>query len=184
MVTKNASTPTARLEDCLLVERIQTGDQEAFYVLYRRYAGYVAGVAYRIMGCDAEVDDVVQETFITAMRKIKQINKPEHVKLWLVTIAVRYTHRRVKKNRRSDHSDLGDIPAEGNFVKPEVAAELLLLRQTLGRLPEKLLTPWVLRRVEGMTLEEVSEATGCSLATTKRRLAKAETSIRRKIDVV
>ena len=182
MAIKMMSTFSAPLEDQLLVEKIQSGDEQAFYTLYRRYARYIAGVAYRIMGCDSEVDDIVQETFITAMRKINQIKQPEHVKLWLVTIAVRQTHRRLKRTRRWVSFDLSDVFGERKYAEPEEVAELTLLRQVLNGMPEKLLTPWILRRVEGMTLEEVSEASHCSLATTKRRLAKAETTIRRKID--
>lgn len=184
MATKIVSASSTPPEDELLVERIQGGDKEAFYALYRRYARYVAGVAYRIMGSTSEVDDVVQETFIMAMRKINQIKKPEHVKLWLVTIAVRLAHRRARRTLKCDSSELGQVCEEGTYVKPDAAAELFLLRRVLSRLPDKLLAPWVLFRIEGMTLEEVSQATHCSLATTKRRVVKAESAIRRKIDDV
>lgn len=186
MVIKMSSTYTVPQEvpqaDKILVDRIQTGDELAFYTLYKRYARYIAGVTYRIMGTDAEVDDIVQETFISALKKIDQVKDPEHVKLWLVTIAVRLTYRRLKWKRRWVSLDLGHSQEESNEVEPEKMAELSLLRKTLGKLPEKIRTPWILRRIEGMTLEEVAEASGCSLATVKRRLTKAENTIRRTID--
>ena len=168
--------------DQLLVERIQAGDEQAFYTLYRRYARYIAGVAYRIMGNDGDVDDIVQETFIKASQKIDTIKEPEHIKLWLVTIAVRLTYRRLKWKRRWVSIEFGDILGGAKHVEMEQVAELSLLRQVLGRMPEKVRTPWILRRIEGMTLEEVAEASGCSLATVKRRLSKAETTIRRATD--
>ncbi|MCU0663168.1 MAG: RNA polymerase sigma factor [Myxococcota bacterium] len=166
--------------DSALVARIQGGDKEAFYTLYHRYAGYIASVAYRILGSGSDVDDVVQETFLTAMRKINQIKTPEHVKLWLATIAVRHAQRCGRRIRKNDDYEVERLQGDGASAKPESAAELFLIRSVLSGLPEKLLTPWVLVRIEGMTLEEVACATHCALATIKRRVVKAETSIRRK----
>jgi len=53
-------------DDALLLAQAADGNERAFTQLYRRYARYVAAIAYRVMGSDAELDDVVQEAFLDA----------------------------------------------------------------------------------------------------------------------
>ncbi len=70
-----AVSPVAE-DDVTLVERAMRGDDQAFAAIYRRHARYVAGVAYRILGADSEVDDVVQETFVDAAKGLRRIEDP------------------------------------------------------------------------------------------------------------
>jgi RNA polymerase sigma-70 factor (ECF subfamily) len=181
MANRITSVSSEQPQDSDLVASIQAGDKDAFFALYRRYARYVAGIAYRIMGSGSDVDDVVQETFLTAMQKIGQIKSPEHVKLWLATIAVRQAQRRGRGIHKNEELEIANLFADGTGVKPDAAAELFLIRRALSAVPEKILTPWFLVRIEGMTLEEVAKSIHCGLATIKRRVAKAEISIRRSI---
>ena len=56
---------------------------------FRRYSRYVAAVALRLLGRDDEVDDVVQEVFLAALRGLERLREPEAVKGWLATVTVR-----------------------------------------------------------------------------------------------
>src|SRR5207253_3230020 len=66
---------------------------------YRRYARYVAAVALRLIGRDDEVDDVVQEVFLTALRKLGGLRDPEAIRGWLATVTVRVAGRRLRRRR-------------------------------------------------------------------------------------
>jgi len=171
------------VDDSSLVEKVRQGDENAFYDLYRRYARYVAGVAYRILSDDADLDDVVQETFISAAEKMHQLKQPEHVRLWLVAIALRHAKKRFRMRSRPGWRGLGPELEADKHADPAVRARLDEAREVLGQLPEKLTTPWILHRVEGMTIAEVAVACSVSAATVKRHVASAEAKIRRRIDV-
>src|SRR5207245_4945312 len=65
--------------------------------LYRRYAGYVAAVAVRLLGRDGEIDDLVQDVFVEAVRGVAKVRDPNAIKGWLAKVAVRMCVRRLQK---------------------------------------------------------------------------------------
>lgn len=160
-------------DDAALVARAATGDERAFAAIYRRYARYVAGVAYRLLGDDAEVDDVVQETFVAASEGIGALKEGATLKHWLVTIAVRRVARRIERRRRQRW--LAGIfgRTEPRAAGPEVEGDAYALYEALRGISAERRVPWTLHVVEGMTLPEVAEHCGVSLATVKRRIAEA-----------
>jgi RNA polymerase sigma-70 factor (ECF subfamily) len=172
----------ATVDDGVLVERARRGDEQAFSEIYRRHARYLAGVAFRLTGDDTAVDDMVQETFIAAYRGLAKIRDPGQLRPWLVTIAVRRARRHIAKlsRRRKGRAEIArNAPRFGDARDLDQINELY---EVLDRVPVKYQIPWVLNRVEGMTLPEVAEACGWSLATIKRRIAEAENRLKRKLD--
>jgi RNA polymerase sigma-70 factor (ECF subfamily) len=167
-------------DDATLVAQVLRGDERAFGALYRRHASYIAGVAYRLMGGDAELDDVVQETFVDASRAMAQLEDPAGVRGWLVRIAVRRVHKRFAKRRRFRWL-LGEAAHVAPTTSdPRAAGELDALYQALERLAPDLRVPWSLHHIEGETLPEVAAICGVSLATVKRRIAEASRWIERR----
>lgn len=166
------------------------GDQEAVHelsleALYRQHARYVAGVAARLLGRDDEVDDVVQDVFVQAMKDLHQLRDSGAVRSWLARIAVRTARRRLRKRRVYrlmflDEYDYARVAAPG--VSPERATELSALYRALDELAIDDRLAWSLRCVEGHSLKEVSDLCGCSLATTKRRIGRATEQLRKKLD--
>lgn len=173
------AVPPVTDDDVTLVERAARGDQQAFATIYRRHARYVAGVAYRILGADGEVDDVVQETFVDAANGIRRIEDPARLKGWLARIAVRRVHRRLARRARMRWLgiELGRLGRP--FSEPKDRERVDALYETLDKLSPKLRVPWILSHVEGESLPDVARLCGVSLATVKRRLSKAEERIRR-----
>src|SRR5436190_8835095 len=86
--------------DAVLVERARQADQAAFAALYQRHARYLAGVVYRLMGDDTDLDDIIQETFLLAADALSDLLDPQRIRTWLVTIAVRRAHRHLARRRR------------------------------------------------------------------------------------
>jgi RNA polymerase sigma-70 factor (ECF subfamily) len=171
----------AKDDDASLIASAARGDQRAFAAIYRRHAAYVAGVAYRLLGRDGEVDDVVQETFVAAARQLGEIRDPEHFRYWLVRVAVRNVHRRLAQRRRFSLFSREIEATAARLSDPRASAEVVALYEALSTVPPKLRIVWILRHVEGMTLPEVAEVCDASLATVKRRLADAEERVKRRL---
>lgn len=168
--------------DGVLVSRILRGDDAAFRSLYGRHARYVAGVVFRLMGDDADLDDIVQDTFVRAADRLDTLRNPEQVRPWLVTIAVRLASSRMGRRRRRGWLRQQIRPAMPTHSDPRDRAPADELYDALDQIPDRLRVPWVLARVEGQKLDEVAHACGVSLATVKRRISDAQTRIDRRLE--
>ncbi len=165
--------------DAALVERARQADQAAFAALYQRHARYLAGVVYRLMGDDAELDDIIQETFLQASSALSGLLQPELVRPWLVTIAVRRVHRHLARRRRRWFLFVSLAQIGARVSDPADRCEVDDLYDALDRLSKDLRVPWVLHRIEQFSLVEVAHACSVSLATVKRRIAEAERRLER-----
>lgn len=183
-------TPSDRIPDAELVRRIGRGDRWAEEAFYRRYVSLVHGTVRRLLGRAGEAEDVVQETFATAFEIFPQLRAPESARHWLMQIAVRKVHRRFRRRRllRSLGLDqsVDDAPLE-TLARPDASAEarleLAMLDQALSKLGAAERIAWMLRCVEGLSLDEVAAQCGCSLATVKRRISVARMHVRRYVAV-
>ncbi len=173
-----------------LVRRAQRGDRWAEEAIYRRYVGTVYGTARRLLGHTADAEDVVQETFVTAFSIWNQLKDSARVRQWLTQIAVRKVHRRFRRRKLLralglDRS-IDDAPLEllaKHDLSHEARESLGALARALRELPFDQRAAWMLRYVEGSSLEEVAEQCECSLATAKRRIAAARNVIERHVVV-
>jgi RNA polymerase sigma-70 factor (ECF subfamily) len=163
----------------MLVQRAASGDERAFTALYRRHARHVAGMAFRLLGNASELDDIVQETFLICRSGLGSLKDPSRVRSWLVTIAVRRVQRRLAARSRTSWlaRQLGFVSPTAS--DPGLSRDVADLLRTLEKLSPKLRVPWTLARIEGGSLEEVAEWCGISVATAKRRLARADQFVRR-----
>ncbi len=168
--------------DAGLVERARQADEAAFGALYQRHARYLAGVVYRLMGDDAELEDIVQEAFVDAARALDSLVNAELVRPWLVAIVVRRARRHLSRRRRR-RLLLDALAAIGARVSdPTDRGAVDDLYESLDRLPQDLRVPWALRRIEHMELKEIATACDLSLATVKRRISEAERRIARRLE--
>jgi RNA polymerase sigma-70 factor (ECF subfamily) len=174
--------PTAdreALSDEELVARGRRGDEWAHEAIYRRYVRLVASLAQRMLRDPAEVDDVVQETFLIAFEQLGRLDAPGALRGWLARIAVSRVHRRFRFRRwtrlwSADELDAKLEEQAATDATHEQRAELALVDRALAGMSLKLRTPWVLRHVLGHELLDVAAACGCSPSTCKRRLSEAE----------
>jgi RNA polymerase sigma-70 factor (ECF subfamily) len=74
-------------------------DPRNFDEVFRRYSGYVARVALRLLGSDSEVDDLVQDVFLEAHRGLNSVREPGALGGWLARICVRRATRRLRRRR-------------------------------------------------------------------------------------
>jgi RNA polymerase sigma-70 factor, ECF subfamily len=176
--------------DAELAERLGRDDAWAKEALYRKYVQTIWGLALRLTGNRADAEDVVQDTFAEAMRDAKQLREHTRLRAWLMSVAVHQAHRRFRRRRllralgldREMDASLVDLVAAPD-VGAETLSEFRLLGRVLATLAAKDRIAWTLRFVEGCSLSEVAELCACSLATAKRRIAAAQRSVGRHVEV-
>jgi RNA polymerase sigma-70 factor (ECF subfamily) len=156
------------------------GNREAKAMLFRRHARSASDLAYRLLGRDSELEDIVQESFVAAFSGLAKLVDARAFQSWLCAIVTRTTIATIRRRRLL--ARLGFIRAERVQIEsvlarnapPDVLAELEAVYRALDALPAAERVVLVLRRVEQLPLDEVAERTGFSLATVKRKLARAE----------
>jgi RNA polymerase sigma-70 factor (ECF subfamily) len=153
----------------------------SFEALYAKHARYIAGVVHRLTGDDGELDDIVQETFVDAIEGLARLKDPSAVRAWLVTVAVRRTRRVLARRRRRMMFAFWEADFGPRSSDPRDRAPVDELYDVLARVPADLRIPWVLHRVEHLSLPETATACEVSLATVKRRIADAEERIERRL---
>jgi RNA polymerase sigma-70 factor, ECF subfamily len=156
--------------------------EEAIGDLFRRYAPYVATIGIRLLGRDDELDDLVQEVFIEAYRGFHQLRSPDAVKAWLARITVRRATRRLRRRRVRSFFSLEALPSDAKLVDdgatPEEKAQIASTYRMVERIPVRQRVVWVLKHVEGETLDSIATLCHISKATVQRRLRAAERSLR------
>jgi RNA polymerase sigma-70 factor (ECF subfamily) len=130
----------------------------------------------RLLGNEADADDLVQRVFVDAFKRRDQLRDPGAVKGWLATIAVRTARRQLRRRRLRQFVGLEDRAAlelSDRGLSPEKRALLARVYEILDTIPVDQRLAWTLRYVEGEKLEQVAGRCGCSLATAKRRITAA-----------
>lgn len=169
-------------DDAALTRAAQDGDRAAIGALYDRHAPHVRRIAARVLGPSTELSDVVHDVFRLAIERLSELREPARVRGWLATITVHVSQNALRSRRRrrwlifSAPEELPERtgptfdPARGQLMRHAYAA--------LARIPDEERIAFVLRHFEGMELTEAAEVASTSLATFKRRLARAEASLR------
>lgn len=184
--------------DLGLVEACQDPNSEefeaAFEALYHRYRDRVHSIAYRISGSSADAMDVVQESFSLLFRKIGSFRFDSLFSTWLFRIVVNCSidNRRQAGSRfHARAQSLSNVsaptePEEEHLPGPVESAEKGELErhvhESIQRLSDKLRAILVLRYLEGLSYEQLSQVLEISIGTVKSRLARAHLALHRVLD--
>jgi RNA polymerase sigma-70 factor (ECF subfamily) len=159
----------------------RAGEDWAREALFRRYARMVFALVYRLVGRDHEVEDLAQDCFAQALAHLDRLTEPQAFGGWLTSVVVRTTHKALRRRavatriglrRRQDPVDLESLVAP--TAPADVQTELRAVYRLIDELPPRMRVALVLRRVEGMSQDEVAEAMGISVSTAKRLLVEAD----------
>jgi len=162
--------------DAELVEALQRGDGAAAGRLYDRYAARVHRMMYRLLGRESDLEDLVQDIFVYALLSIKKLREPAALKGWLLGVATGKARSYIRWRWRQrwlhflPQEELHEFPVDSD-PHLELLGEVY---SVLELLPAEERIAWVLRRIEGLSLQEAANTSGVSLSTFKRRLARAE----------
>jgi RNA polymerase sigma-70 factor (ECF subfamily) len=175
-VTRLDERPT----DAALVLSAREGDVGAQAALFRRYVRRATGIAYRLLGADDEVDDVVQESFTSALAKLGSLKDPQAFASWFATIVTGTAIAAIRRRRFLSAIGLRqrEVIQPDTLISRDAPSDMVLelkaVYEVIRDLPTDERAILVLKRIEELPLEEIAERTGWSLATVKRRLVRAE----------
>lgn len=165
-------------EELQYLQAMQKGDQQAVEILVNEY--YPALLNFLLcMGCQpGDAEDIIQETFIKAVRGLHNYRHLNRFRIWLFKIchnSLRDYHKKASR-RREISFDPVDLPTAGT-VNPESSIiereHALRVQATLNRLPPKQRLAVVLRYYHGFSLQDIAAMSHCPVGTVKSRLNKA-----------
>ena len=184
-----AQTPSYRSdtgrEDRDIAARCRKGDVEAFEELYKRYSARLYSVAYRMTGSAADAEDLLQDVFLQAYRRIDSYRGEAALGTWLYRIAVNAcldyvrSHQGRQQKATDFIEDMGGIePVAGAVWRPDRALDRIDLEGAINRLPPSYRAVFVLHDVEGHEHHEVADLLGIAEGTSKSLLHKARLRLR------
>jgi RNA polymerase sigma-70 factor (ECF subfamily) len=165
-------------DDTALVQAILAGRTDAATVFYDRHVDSVQRLAFRLLGPDTEMEDVVHDVFLRALESMPRLRDPAALRGWLFGITIRVVRTRIQRRIRQrwlkimDPQKVPDIAAVSDAGLGEAMRDVYAI---LDLLPADERIALVLHRVEGLSLEQAAATCETSLATLRRRLARAET---------
>ncbi|HIC96557.1 TPA: sigma-70 family RNA polymerase sigma factor [Candidatus Bipolaricaulota bacterium] len=177
------------MDEQALIAAAQHGELSAFNQLVLHYQGLAYDVAYRVLNDADAAADATQDSFIKAFRKIQQY-RGGSFKAWLLRIVTNtcYDQLRARARRPSDSLDDlvtspehsyklingGETP-EAHALRQELST---LLQSGIETLPYDQRIVLVLSDIEGLSYQEIADATGLRLGTVKSRLSRARAKLR------
>ena len=181
-VAAHNSAPVDKIEpsDATLVAAARDGQGWAQEALFQRHCRMVNALAFRLMATEAAAEDLAQDSFIRAFSRLDSLDNPQAFAAWLGTIVVRLAHKRFRRERllsrlgldRGESVDLDSIVSRD--APPDVSVEVKTIYALVQKLKPEERTALLLRRVEGMTIPQIAETMGRSIATVKRRVEGAQ----------
>src|SRR5262249_21399004 len=140
---------------------------------FRVHRGALAAAAGRVLRGRDDVDDVLQDAFVEALRGVHALREPGALPAWLTRVTVRAALRRRGPAR---FPGLDGAPAAAHVADPRPSALDLALLAAIGDLlaaiPPERWRPWALRRLDGEPIQQIAVSCGCSCRTVKRRIAE------------
>ena len=186
-------------DDRELMTRAQAGDMSAFEALVSRHEDKVYGLALRMTRSEADAAEITQDTFLSAYQHLSEFRGEAAFGSWVHRIAANHALMRLRRQKVLDivsdeitgpefteRGSLAELP-DSDWSK---RADDKVLDDELGRairaatdaLPEGYREVFLLKDVEGLSYEEISEMVGISIPAVKSRLHRARLALREAID--
>jgi RNA polymerase sigma-70 factor (ECF subfamily) len=187
------------LSDAAAVAKAVGGDRDAFRVLVERHSRSIFRLAYRMTQNEYDAEEVVQETFLRAYKRLASFESRANFGTWLYRIAmncsldfVRSRQRHVEKREQPAATDSGiSDPLDGVVSESPAPDRLAMSRQMQQRIADELskLSPteraaFTLRHFEGQSIEEIGKVLGLRTSATKNSIFRAVQKLRRGLEPV
>ncbi len=167
-------------EDTDLVSLAQAGQVEAFERLYRENVGRVHAVCLRMTRDASQAEDLTQEAFIRAWRKLKSFRGDSAFSTWMhrLTVNLVLTHLRSEGRRTSRVTVTDDLESLDTRGVQPMPGERVDLEAAIAQLPAGARQVFVLYEIEGYRHDEIAKMMGIASGTTKAQLHRARRMLR------
>ena len=162
--------------DTALADLLRSGSQQAAGAVYDRFSGLVNRWVWRLLGADAEHDDIVQQVFVRIFRAAPRLRESDKLAGWVHAITVNTVHGELRRRQVRRFFWRNSAPAmlHGDFVREVEMRDLLVsAKSVIEKLPPAERIAFVLHYVDRHSTSEIAGICGYSLSTAKRRLAGA-----------
>lgn len=176
------------IADTELIGRILGGEKNLYGIIVRRYNQRLYKVGMSIIKDDAEVEDVMQVTYIKAYENLGKFAFKSAFSTWLTRILINESLLRLKKRKKSIHiseetmdnevNQRSNIETQTPFMKILNVELKTILEKAILDLPEKYRTVFIMREMENMNVAETKECLGITEANVKVRLNRAKTLLK------
>lgn len=170
-----------------LIERAQSGDDEAFGLIFERHQRFVYKFVYAMVGDGGLAEELTQETFLGAYQNIRSLRNEAKLQTWLCAIAKNVVYKSFRARGREAASS-GEIEAESFDVRDEknVAPDRQFLSRELNHLISAALRKldddkrlvFTLKELQNLSYREISEITGYAIPKLKTDLRRAKAEMR------
>lgn len=184
----------AALDDSALAELAVGGDHEAFRHIMQRFGRLLYRIARGAVDDDTEAEDIVQETFVRAYRKLDTFRGDAPLRTWLVSILLNEARSQLRRRRPMVQPEQIDSSAPDPYWASRAAAgngdpmSLVardeihrLLADAIGRLPDPYRAVYLLRDLEERSVEETAARLAIKPQTVKTRLHRARRLLRQSL---
>ena len=191
-----AGLASAGEDEARLIQRLVARDERAFNALVRAYERRVFALVLRMLGNNAEAEDLAQEVFVQVFKAIGSFRGESKLSTWIYRIAINLCKNRMKyKGVRHEgkHDDIDEMsdrvgggPAGGAFPRPDQAMEGMqverIVQQAILQLEPTFRECLVLRDVEDLSYEEIGAITGLPEGTVKSRIHRARAQLKELVE--
>lgn len=157
-----------------LIERCLDGDIKAQFQLYKQYSKAMYNIALRLLNNKMDAEDILQESFVTAFRRLGELQNKDAFGSWLKRIVINNCIS-LQRKRKMQFEEIDEY-RHGQEDAPEEGLTRLdpaLVHQAIKELPSKGRAVLVLRALEGFSHKEIAETLGVSVSTSKTQYSRA-----------
>ena len=178
-----------------MIAAILGGEIQLYHELIRPYERSVYVMALSYMKNEADAEDVAQEAFVRAFRKLSSFRAESKFSTWLISITINEARTRLRRQALVRMEPLDQVPDEGKTVSPallldwrEIPSEVVereevrnLIQRAVEQLPDIYQQIFLLRDVEELTISETAEALNISIPSVKVRLHRARMMLQKQL---
>lgn len=190
---RQAARDYQTMPEKLLLRHAQGGDRDAFRAIMQRHNQRLFRVARAVVSNDDEAEDVLQDAYLKAFAAIGLFRGESGLNTWLTAITLNEARGRLRRRRPSESLDAMEesgvrvIPFPGMAESPDPEAEAVrsearrLLERAIDGLPDEFRLVFMLREVEGLSVEETATQLDLNPQTVRSRLFRARQSLRQSL---
>ena len=176
------------------IKQVLKGDQNAYADIVNLYQHKLYQICYRMLGNKQEAEDIAQEAFVRAYINLHSYDQKRKFSTWLYRIATNLCIDRIRKKKPDYYLDAEVAGTDGLDMYSQIAADEKLpedvvtqmelqdrIQYEISRLPDKYRSVIVLKYIEELSLQEISEILDMPLGTVKTRIHRGREALRKQL---